>query len=68
MYWLCLVPVGAPAFAGTDNAADITVTAMQSAYVPACHDSSMLLRGRLQPLRRETGLPREQDVDVQHSL
>ncbi len=50
MYWLCSVPVGAPAVAGTDSAADVIVTAMQSASVPACHSSRILLRGSLQPL------------------
>lgn len=31
MFWLCSVAVGSPAVAGTDIAADNTVTAMQSA-------------------------------------
>lgn len=32
MYWLCSVAVGSPAVAGTEIAADNTVTGMQSAY------------------------------------
>ncbi len=47
MYWLCSVAVGAPAVAGTQRAAGTDVTAMQSASVPACHDSNMLPRGSL---------------------